>query len=92
MLEVASEYGLHINYKKCKFLQRRIDFLGHIVEAGKIYPSEDKIKAVINFPKPKKLKDVQNFLSLSSYFRKFIPHFSYLFPFFSPFCHSETFK
>lgn len=32
MLKIASEHGLEINTKKCKYLQTRIDFLGHIIE------------------------------------------------------------
>jgi len=56
-------------------MKRFIEFLGHVVEDGKIYPSPEKMKTVIDFPKPKGLKDFQNFLGLSGYFRKFIPPF-----------------
>jgi len=42
------------------------------VENGEIYPSPDKIRAVLNFPQPRTLKNVQSFLGLSGYFRKFI--------------------
>lgn len=28
VLAVAKEYGLEINFKKCQFLKRKIDFLG----------------------------------------------------------------
>lgn len=76
VLQRASDYGLQINMKKCYFLKRSIEFLGHIIKEGKLYPSYDKIKAVIIFPEPKGAKDVQSFLGLSGYFRKFIPLYS----------------
>lgn len=72
VLNVASEYGLEINFRKSQFLKKRIDFLGHIVEEGKIFPSTLKTQAVLNFPEPSNLKQVQSFLGLTGYFRKFI--------------------
>ncbi|GFT68544.1 retrovirus-related Pol polyprotein from transposon 17.6 [Trichonephila clavipes] len=38
VLEVASKYGLEIQFKKCQFLKRKVEFLGHIVENGTISP------------------------------------------------------
>ncbi|GBO21406.1 Retrovirus-related Pol polyprotein from transposon 297 [Araneus ventricosus] len=50
VLSIASEYGLEINFNKSHFLKKRIEFLGHVVEDGKIFPSTLKTKAVLNFP------------------------------------------
>lgn len=76
VLKVASEYGLKINKKKCHLLKKRIEFLGQVIENGEIHPSPDKVLAVQNFPKPKSTKDVQSFLGLTGYFRKFINKYS----------------
>ena len=76
VLTVASEYGLDINFRKCQFLHSRIEFLGHLVEDGKLFPSPSKTKAVLNYPDLKNAKDVQRFLGLTGYFRKFIPSYS----------------
>ncbi|KAG5320516.1 POL2 protein, partial [Pseudoatta argentina] len=73
--DASSDYGLQINFKKCQFVKRTIEFLGHIVEGGKIYPFQEKVKAVIDYPE-KELKDIQSFLGLTGYFRKFIPSYS----------------
>jgi len=53
-----------------------VEFLGHVVENGTIRPSERKIKAVLGFPEPENARQVQSFLGLSGYFRKFIPSYS----------------
>lgn len=76
VFEVASSYGLQLNFKKCNFLKRKINFLGHILEKGTIRPSTAKTSAVINFPEPKTQKHIQSFLGLSGYFRKFIKDYA----------------
>lgn len=76
VLSVASQTGLEINWKKCSFLQRRVEFLGHVIENGCVHPSPQKTEAVQKFPKPENLRQVQSFLGLTGYFRKFIPGYS----------------
>ncbi|XP_054721961.1 uncharacterized protein LOC129231620 [Uloborus diversus] len=76
VLQIASEYGLDLNIKKCQFLKREIEFLGHVIKNGKIMPSSCKTSAVQNFPLPKNVKDIQKFLGLTGYFRKFIQHYA----------------
>jgi len=76
VLQVASEAGLDINWQKCSFLKKRVEFLGHIIENGYVYPSERKVKAVKDFPEPTSIKRVQSFLRLSGYFRKFVSQYS----------------
>ncbi|GFT66487.1 retrovirus-related Pol polyprotein from transposon 297 [Trichonephila clavipes] len=76
VLVVAFDYGLEINFKKCQFLHNTIEFLGHIIENGRLFPSPSKTKAVINYPDLKNIKDVRRFLGLTGYFRKFLPSYS----------------
>ena len=76
LLEIASAYGLQINWKKSKILQRQIEFLGYTIQENKIRPSKDKVQALINFPVLRNLRKVQSFLGLASYFRKFVKGFS----------------
>ncbi|GFV11612.1 retrovirus-related Pol polyprotein from transposon 297 [Trichonephila clavipes] len=76
VLEVACDCGLEINLKKCQFLHNTIEFLGHIIENGRLFPSPSKTKAVINYPDLKNIKDVRRFLGLTGYFRKFLPSYS----------------
>ncbi|GBL89286.1 Retrovirus-related Pol polyprotein from transposon 297 [Araneus ventricosus] len=61
VLSIASEYGLEINFNKSHFLKKGIEFLGHVIEDGKIFPSTLKTKAVLNFPEPANLKQIHSF-------------------------------
>ncbi|GFS37412.1 retrovirus-related Pol polyprotein from transposon 297 [Trichonephila inaurata madagascariensis] len=45
----------------------------HVIENNKLFPSPSKIKSVVHYPEPKTTKNVQRFLGLTGYFRKFIP-------------------
>lgn len=72
VLRVAKENGLHVRWRKCQFLKRRVNFLGYIIEQGTIRPSGDKTLAIENFPLPHDRKSLQRFLGLTSYFRRFV--------------------
>lgn len=76
VFEIAAERGLILNFDKCKFLKRKITFLGHILENGTVKPSREKTSAVRNFPQPKNAKAIQSFLGLTGFFRKFIPKYA----------------
>ncbi|GFU68573.1 retrovirus-related Pol polyprotein from transposon 17.6 [Trichonephila clavipes] len=65
-----------MKFKKCQFLRRKVEFLGHVVKNGTIRPSIAKTLAVKKFPAPTTVKQVQSFLGLTGYFRKFIPAYS----------------
>nr|GEY99167.1 reverse transcriptase domain-containing protein [Tanacetum cinerariifolium] len=51
--------NMKLNPKKCAFGMREGTFLGYKVDADGLRVSSDKVKAVLNLPSPKCLKDVQ---------------------------------
>jgi len=53
-------------------LKRIITFLGYLIENGTIAPTDDKVKAVVNYPAPQSRKALQRFLGLTSYLRCFM--------------------
>ncbi|KAG8178292.1 hypothetical protein JTE90_025802 [Oedothorax gibbosus] len=46
------EYGIRINPSKCNFGQPEVNFLGYRITAQGTQPMEDKVSAIVNFPKP----------------------------------------
>lgn len=72
VLNAASQSGLSINWKKCNLLQTKVEYLGYVIENGSIKPSRHKIEAVKNFLTPANVRQVQSFLGLAGYFRKFV--------------------
>lgn len=57
-------------------MKREVHFLGHIISAGTIRPSIDKVATVRGFPAPKSAKQVQSFPGLAGFFRKFVAGFA----------------
>lgn len=78
VLKVASLSGLQINWDKCRYLQRSVEFLGYVVAAGEILPSPNNISAINKFPEPKSVEEIQRFLGMCGYFRKFVEGFALL--------------
>ncbi|UYV71114.1 hypothetical protein LAZ67_8001791, partial [Cordylochernes scorpioides] len=51
------ESNLRLNDKKCRFAFEELEILGYITSKHGIKPAENNIKAVRNFPRPKKVDD-----------------------------------
>lgn len=67
VLDVVGKIGLIINWEKCQFLQNTVEFLGHIIENGTVKPSTRKTDAVMKFPEPGNIKQVQSFLGQDTF-------------------------
>ena len=64
--------------KKCEFATREVEYLGHIITNGVIQIDPSKMTAVLEWKLPmKSLREVQSYLGLTGYYRKFIPDYSH---------------
>ena len=65
--------------KKYQFNVKNIEVLGHLISAEGIQPLQSRVKAIRDFSMPLNLKQLQSFLGLINYSRKFIPNLSIIF-------------
>jgi len=65
--------GLIINQAKCNFGENQIKFLGYLVTAKGTKPLPAKVETIENFPKPKTVKEMRQFLGMLNFYRRFIP-------------------
>lgn len=63
-------------FKKCEFWLKDIAFPRHIVLKDEISVDLVKVEAVVNWKRPTIVTEVQTFLGLVGYYRKFIEIFS----------------
>ena len=52
VLQRLKEAKLKLSPKKCHFLQRKIRYLGYVIENGKIFPVPAKTELSDNYPVP----------------------------------------
>jgi hypothetical protein len=65
--------GLVVNPDKCLFGCTEVEFLGHRLTAGGISPLPSRVQAIADFPPPPTVKQLQAFLCLFNFYRRFIP-------------------
>jgi hypothetical protein len=76
--EVLLRLRNHLFCKESKrhFNQQQVKFLGHVVSAKGIGMHLDKVEAVTTRPEPTSKVELQSFLGLANYYRRFIKNFS----------------
>ena len=70
------ENDLYVKPEKCKWKVREVEFLGVVIGLEGIKMEKEKVKEVLEWPTPKCVKDVQKFLGLANYYRRFIEGFA----------------
>ncbi|CAM5173097.1 unnamed protein product [Eretmochelys imbricata] len=76
VFECIREAGLTVKAQKCQIGLNRVTYLGHQVGQGTINPLQAKVDAIQKWPVPKSKKQVQSFLGLAGYYRRFVPQYS----------------
>lgn len=72
LLSAIRTEGWKLKLVKCFFAQHKIKYLGHIIENGTIKPMSDNLKAIKEFPRPRSLKNIRQFLGKVNFYLKFI--------------------
>ena len=67
---------MRLEPSKCEYLKPELEYLGHIITKDGVKPNPEKLSAIQNFRQLENVKDVQSFLGLAGYYRKFIKNFS----------------
>ena len=72
--ETLKDNGLVVNQKKCVLGKPSIEFLGYQVDSTGISPLQHRVEAIRQVPPPTTVKELQSFLGMVNYYRKFVPH------------------
>src|SRR5271170_3219221 len=72
ILQLLLDNDLFLKLEKCSFWQTKLEYLGLIVEEGKIGMDPAKLRGIADWPTPTTVKQVRSFLGFGNYYRRFI--------------------
>ena len=76
VLRRLKECNLKLSPNKCKFLQTKVRYVGHIVSENGVEACPEKLEKVRNWPTPKNGEQVRQFTAFAGYYRRFVKDFS----------------
>lgn len=81
LLSLLKEHKLVVKLTKCKFAQREVKFLGHILSHNQLKPNPESVAAILKWQRPvqnssNRKKALRGFLGMVGWYRKFIDHFA----------------
>jgi len=76
VLKRLEENNLFVKPEKCKWKVREVEFLGVVIGPRGVEMQKEKVEGILNWTISKNTKEVQKFLGLANYYRRFIKDFA----------------
>lgn len=76
VLSILKTASLRIKPSKCVWLAEKIRVLGHVVTRKEVHVDKDKVIALLDRKPPTTITQLQEFLGLCNYYRRFVKNFS----------------
>ena len=76
VLRRMTENDLFVKLEKCIQKIRKVGFLKVVIGPDEVKIEKKKVQGIVDWPVPRSVKDVQNFLGLVNYYRQFVKNFT----------------
>ncbi len=76
VLKRLLQHQLYVKAEKCEFHQTNTSFLGYVISQDGVSMDDKKVQAVLDWPQPQTVKELQRFLGFANFYRRFIRNFS----------------
>ena len=76
VLERLRANGLFAKPEKCAFHQTEIEYLGYLVSSDGVKMDPKKVSAIVDWPEPTNVTQLQAFLGFANFYRRFILNYS----------------
>jgi len=74
--EILQQQQFFVKASKCAFSKQELEYLGHIITNQGVKVDENKIAAMVAWPRPTNISKFRGFLGLTGYYRKFVKNYS----------------
>ena len=78
VLHTLQHHKLYANLEKCSFDKDRVHYLGYIVNQHGVHVDLSKIQVICDCLAPNTLTELQSFLGLTNFYRRFVLGFSHI--------------
>ncbi|KAL3324262.1 hypothetical protein AABB24_038445 [Solanum stoloniferum] len=75
VFEILRQHSLYAKRTKCSFGQSQVEYLGHVITREGVATNPQKIRVMVEWPRPKTLKALGGFLGLTGYYRKYVVNY-----------------
>ncbi len=76
VLRRLCQYHLYLKLEKCEFYHPTVQFLGYTISQEGIQMDQGKVTAIMEWPIPQSVKELQRFLGFANFYWRFIKDFS----------------
>ena len=76
VLNRLRDCGLTLSKSKCSFFNDKVKFLGYSLDENGLKMDSDKVKAITSMPSPTNVSQLQAFLGMIAYYRRFLKNAS----------------
>ena len=76
VLRCLRKHGLYAKAEKCEWSVQSVEYLGFHLRPDGLSMDPAKVQTVLDWPEPRKVKDVQAFLGFANFYRQFIHDYS----------------
>jgi hypothetical protein len=68
VLRRLRKHRLYAKPKKCEFHSTSMEYLGYLLSPDGLTMSNEKVQAIVDWPEPRKVKDIQSFLGFANFY------------------------
>lgn len=76
VLSRLRKFNLYAKDSKCEFYSHSVSFLGYYIDRDGISMDPSKVRSILDWPYPKRSRDILSFVGLANFYRNFIPGFA----------------
>lgn len=76
VFERLRQHNLQLKIEKTAFFRDKVEYLGHMISRSGIKPNNKKVECIKLYPKPTNVTEIQRFLGMCNYYRRYIPGYA----------------